>query len=45
MLVRRDQIRASKIMQNRVLGTENIKMYWNTEAEDISGELNVRKFT
>lgn len=43
MLVRRDELRASRIMQNRVLNTPNIKVYWNTEAEDISGELNVEK--
>ena len=38
MLVRRDELRASKIMQARVMGTENIQIYWNTEAEDISGD-------
>ena len=42
MLIRRDEMRASKIMQNRVLNTPNIKMYWNTEAVDISGEDKVR---
>ena len=38
MLVRRDELRASKIMQARVMGTKNIQIYWNTEAEDISGD-------
>ncbi|MEM9836056.1 MAG: thioredoxin-disulfide reductase [Bacteroidota bacterium] len=38
MLVRRDEMRASKIMQERVKKQENIKIYWNTEAEDILGE-------
>jgi len=36
--VRRDEMRASKIMQERVLNTPNIKMYWNTETEEILGE-------
>ena len=31
MIVRRDELRASKIMRERVAATENIKMYWNTE--------------
>lgn len=38
MLIRRDEMRASKIMQARVMAAENIKIYWNTEARDISGE-------
>ncbi len=38
MLVRRDQMRASKIMQQRVLNTPNIVVHWNTEAEEILGE-------
>lgn len=38
MLVRRDQMRASKIMQQRVLETSNIQVYWNTEVEEILGE-------
>src|SRR6195952_1058054 len=29
MIVRRGEMRASKIMQERVLATENIKVYWN----------------
>lgn len=37
MLIRRDQMRASKIMQQRVMAAENIKIYWNTEAFDIAG--------
>lgn len=43
MLVRRDEMRASKIMQSRVLNNPNIKMYWNTEAVDIEGEEKVEK--
>ena len=37
MFVRRDEMRASKIMQQRVLNTSNIKVYWNTEVEEILG--------
>ncbi|MEO0337714.1 MAG: thioredoxin-disulfide reductase [Bacteroidota bacterium] len=38
VLVRRDEMRASKIMQDRVLKTENIEIHWNTEALEIFGE-------
>lgn len=38
MLVRRDEMRASKVMQERVLRTKNIKVYWNTETDEILGE-------
>ncbi|HET7118027.1 MAG TPA: thioredoxin-disulfide reductase [Hanamia sp.] len=38
MFVRRDVMRASKIMQQRVLDTKNIKVYWDTEVEEILGE-------
>lgn len=41
MLVRRDEMRASKIMQERVLKTENIQMYWNTETEEVLGDTDV----
>src|SRR3954467_312864 len=41
MLVRRDEMRASKIMQERVLATKNIKVYWNTETDEIIGEKKV----
>jgi len=37
MLVRRDEMRASKIMQQRVLDAENIKVYWNTETVEVLG--------
>ena len=36
--VRRDEMRASKVMQDRVLNTKNIKMYWNTETDEVLGE-------
>jgi thioredoxin reductase (NADPH) len=38
MFVRRDEMRASKIMQQRVLSAPNIKVYWNTEVEEILGD-------
>jgi len=38
MFVRREEMRASKIMQQRVLETKNIKVYWDTEVEEIMGE-------
>ena len=41
MFIRRDQMRASKIMQDRVKNTPNIKMYWNTETEEILGDKKV----
>lgn len=44
MIVRRDQMRASKIMQERVQRTPNIKMYWNSETEEIIGESKVEAF-
>lgn len=37
MFVRREVMRASKIMQKRVEETKNIKIYWNTEVEEILG--------
>ena len=37
LLVRRDELRASKIMQNRVMNSENITIHWNTEAQEILG--------
>ena len=41
MIVRRDQMRASKVMQDRVLKTENIQMYWNATTEEVLGETKV----
>ena len=38
MIVRRNQMRASKIMVDRVQATENIKIYWNSETDEILGE-------
>ncbi len=41
MFIRRDQMRASKVMQERVQRTPNIKIYWNTDTEEIVGENKV----
>jgi thioredoxin reductase (NADPH) len=41
LLVRRDEMRASKIMQERVFNTKNIEIHWHTEAEEILGEEEV----
>jgi thioredoxin reductase (NADPH) len=38
LLVRRDEMRASKIMQERVLKTENLQVHWNTVTEEILGK-------
>lgn len=41
VLVRRDEMRASAIMQERVQKTDNIIVHWNTEAEEILGDEEV----
>ena len=41
MLIRKNEMRASKVMQERVQQTPNIKIYWNSEAEEILGESRV----
>lgn len=41
MLVRKDEMRASKVMQARVLKTENIKVYWNSETVEVLGDKKV----
>jgi thioredoxin reductase (NADPH) len=38
MLVRRDEMRASKAMQHRVAKTENIEVLFNTEVDEVLGE-------
>lgn len=38
LLVRRDEMRASKIMQERVLNMANIEVHWNTETSEILGD-------
>ena len=41
MIVRSDKMRASKVMQDRVLATANIKVYWNNTTDEILGEQKV----
>ncbi len=41
MLVRRDEFRASKIMEERVRGMENIEILFNTELDEVLGDGNV----
>lgn len=41
MLIRKDEMRASKVMQDRVKNAPNIKMYWNTETDEILGDKTV----
>ena len=41
MIVRRDEMRASKVMQERVLAKPNIKIYWNSETDEILGDKTV----
>jgi len=41
MLVRKDEMRASKAMQHRVSKTENITVLYNSETEEVLGEKGV----
>jgi thioredoxin reductase (NADPH) len=41
MLVRRHEMRASKVMQDRVLKTSNIIVYWNAETDEVLGDKKV----
>ncbi|MFT3911782.1 MAG: thioredoxin-disulfide reductase [Ferruginibacter sp.] len=41
MIVRKHEMRASKIMQDRVVSTANIKIYWNSEADEVLGDKKV----
>ena len=34
-------MRASKVMQERVLNTKNIQVYWNTDTEEVIGDKHV----
>lgn len=42
LIVRRDEMRASRIMQERVKNSPNIEILWNTETEEILGEEDVQ---
>ncbi|RYY67663.1 MAG: thioredoxin-disulfide reductase, partial [Chitinophagaceae bacterium] len=41
MIVRKGEMRASKVMQERVLKTSNIIIYWNSETDEILGDKKV----
>jgi len=41
LIVRRDELRASKIMQERVFNTDNIIVHWFTETDEILGDEEV----
>ncbi len=41
MIVRKGEMRASKIMQERVLNTANIKVYWHSETDEVIGDKKV----
>jgi thioredoxin reductase (NADPH) len=41
MFIRRDAMRASKVMQDRVFKASNIKIYWNTDTDEVMGDKNV----
>lgn len=41
MIVRREQMRASKVMQDRVLKTPNIIMHWNSDTDEVIGDKKV----
>jgi thioredoxin reductase (NADPH) len=41
MVVRRHEMRASKVMQDRVLRTSNIMVYWNSETQEVLGDNKV----
>ncbi len=38
MIVRRDELRASKAMQKRVLNTKNIEVLWKHQTKEVTGE-------
>jgi len=40
LIVRRNEMRASKIMQHRVKNTPNIEIHWNSETDEILGDEN-----
>ena len=41
MIVRKGEMRASKVMQARVLNRKNITVYWHSETDEILGEKKV----
>jgi thioredoxin reductase (NADPH) len=45
LVVRRDQLRASRIMQERALANEKIEILWNSQITEIHGEQKVSGVT
>ncbi len=41
MIVRRGEMRASKVMQDRVIKTPKIKIYWHSETDEVLGDKKV----
>lgn len=41
MFIRKSEMKASKVMQERVFKAPNIKIYWNTETDEIIGDKTV----
>lgn len=41
MFIRKGEMKASKVMQDRVLNTPNIHVYWHTETDEILGDRTV----
>jgi thioredoxin reductase (NADPH) len=41
MIVRRDELRASKAMQHKVMNTANIEVLWNHETKEVLGQTQV----
>src|ERR1700755_763533 len=41
MIVRKGEMRASKVMQERVLDTKNITVYWHSETDEVIGDKKV----
>lgn len=41
MIVRKEEMRASKVMQERVLRATNIMVYWNSDTDEIIGDQKV----
>ena len=42
LIIRRDVMRASKIMQERILNNKKIKIHWNSEVKEVLGDKEVK---
>lgn len=43
MIVRRGEMRASKVMQERVLHTKNITVHWHSETDEVIGDRRLKQ--